>query len=85
MKPQHNYRPLNGIIHNEEIALKIADVILSDIYGVEAILIQKPLTARSDGSKWVVSGILKGDIAGGVAVIEINKSDGRILRISHDR
>ena len=75
-------------VPNEETAIKIAEAIWLPIYG-EEIYNQKPYTASllKDGI-WVVTGTFTGDIeveAGGVAYIEIQKKDGKILKVTHGR
>ena len=44
------------------------------------------LKAKLENGIWHVSGSLpKGSVKGGVAVAEISKSDGRIIRVSHGK
>jgi len=53
------------------------------IYGKENIEGKKPFKAELREGIWYVRGSLKMGWKGGVPEAEINKSDGRIRRISH--
>jgi len=72
-------------VPNEETAIKIAEAILIPIYGNE-VLDKKPFTARLiNGKIWHVEGTISLDELGGVPIIEIQKSDCKILRITHTK
>ena len=82
--------PGTDIIATVDIALQIARVILTPIYGLETIRQEEPLTAELHGDEWEVAGTLHcpqgaGTCNGGVVEISIKKKDGRIVRISHGR
>jgi hypothetical protein len=79
----HNYKPEEGYVSNEETAIKIAVAIWIPIYGEEEIESQKPYNAVLINGVWYVTGSLPEGWLGGVAEAEITKDDGRILRISH--
>jgi hypothetical protein len=55
---------------------------LVSIYGQEVIEKEKPLNVYLADGIWIVTGTLHSK-KGGVAIIEILKDDGRILRVSH--
>ena len=67
------------------------------VYGKREIEYEEPLTARLDNGLWTVSGTLccpdsKGGRTcvvstcdGGVVVVRISQSDGRILFITHEK
>jgi hypothetical protein len=85
---KHNFKPAAGYVPNEETAIKIAVAVWIPIYGKGQIEKEKPYTAILENGVWYVSGSLPkartGEIiVGGVAEAEINKTDGRINRISH--
>ena len=82
---KHSYRPEKGFVPNERIAIRVAEVILDEIYGAEAIAAQKPLTAKLVGDTWVVNGSMPANAKGGVATIEIEKQSAKILRVSHGK
>ncbi len=80
-----NYKPSTGYVGNEKVALRIADVILKSIYGDYLIERQKPLKINLRDQVWLIEGTraTKPYNKGGVAQIEISKSTGEILRVSH--
>ena len=72
-------------VPNEETAIKIAEAIWLPIYG-EKIYSQKPYTVSLlKDSIWVVTGTLAENKRGGVAYIEIQKSDCKILKVTHGK
>jgi hypothetical protein len=79
-----DFAPPNGFVPNEATAIRIAVAVWEPIYGVAQIAAQKPYRARLENGIWVVKGTLHSDL-GGVAIAEIVKSDGRVLRVSHGR
>lgn len=80
----YSYKPKYGYVADEETAVKIAEAILTPIYGKEAIEEEKPFTAKLKEGVWIVSGTLNAD-KGGVAEVEISKNNGVILRVSHGK
>jgi hypothetical protein len=87
---KHNFKPASGYVPDEETAIRIAVAVWTPIYGKEKIANEKPYKAILKDQIWYVSGSLPeakaGEIiVGGVAEAEINKSDGRIIRISHGK
>lgn len=78
----------NNLVPNKEAAIKIAEVIWLPLYG-KKIYNEKPFTAELTSSGiWIVKGTLKNlDLGakGGVAYIEIQKSDCKILKIYHGK
>lgn len=78
-KSQPDYVP------NKETAIKIAEVILIPIYG-EEILNKRPFSAKLINNEvWRVEGTMMLDELGGVPVIEIQKSDCKILSVTHTK
>lgn len=78
MSEQAQYVP------NEETAKKIAEAIWLPIYG-DKIYNQKPYIVSSLDSIWVVEGSLPDGMKGGGAYIEIQKSDCKILKVTHGK
>lgn len=75
-------------------ALKIAEPALIKTYGKRQINDEKPLTAKLEGAIWSVYGTLccrwkghrtceEGKCLGGVAVLKLRQTDGKILSIVH--
>src|SRR5262249_38797455 len=72
-------------------ALKIAEPLLVKTYGKRQIDDERPLTAKLDGGIWSIYGTLccpdrngrrtceQGKCDGGVAVLKLRQSDGKIL------
>jgi hypothetical protein len=83
------YKPKDGYVPNAETAMRIAEAVWIPIYGAKLIEAEKPFQARLlKGDIWRVEGTFKGAkgrIAGGVALAEIAKDDGRIIRVIHGK
>jgi hypothetical protein len=72
-------------VPNEETAIKIAEAIWYPIYG-NKIEQKKPFKAYSkDSLVWIVEGTLEKGEKGGVPYIEIQKSDCKILKVTHGK
>jgi hypothetical protein len=71
-------------VPNKETAIKIAEAILYAIYG-ENIYKQKPFIVTLDNEVWMVEGSLPKGMKGGVAYIEIQKKDCKILKVTHGK
>ena len=77
--------PSQGFVPNEFVARQIAEAVLLPIYG-EGVLEQKPFNVRLiKDSIWGVEGVQKEVSIGGVAYIEIQKSDCKILKVTHGK
>jgi hypothetical protein len=81
----HSATPKDGFVPNEETAIQIAVVVWTPIYGKENIERQKPYKAWLKDGVWHVAGNLPKNMAGGVAIAEIQKSDAKILRVRHGK
>lgn len=79
----HSFVPANGYVPDTSTASQIAEVILIPIYGSRTVESERPFRATLRGNVWHVVGTLEGEGFGGVAIVEISKADGRILRVSH--
>jgi hypothetical protein len=88
------YKPPAGYVPDSATAVRIAEAVLIPIYGEKQIESEKPFTARLEGGAWIVGGTLrcpdgKGGSAtqcdGGVAVVKILKTDGRVLYMTHGK
>ncbi len=80
----HNYVPESGYVPDAITAKKIAEAVWLPIYG-ESIYDKRPFEADLAGGVWIVSGTLPEDSLGGTPYMEIQKSDGRILTVSHSK
>lgn len=75
--------PQDGFVPDKSTAIKIAEAVWIPIYGQKQIESEKPFQARLSGEVWIVEGTLPRGDEGGVALAEISKSDGRIIRVTH--
>lgn len=75
--------PKDGFVPDERTAIAIAEAVWIPIYGEEVINAEKPFTAKLENGVWIVYGFLSENTPGGVAVAEIAKSNGRILKVTH--
>jgi len=82
---RHNVIPKAGYVPNAETAICIAVAVWTPIYGADNIARQKPFRATLGANGiWTVMGAPPQEL-GGVAIAEIAKADGRILRVSHGK
>jgi hypothetical protein len=84
-EPKHNVKSAEGYVPDEATAIKIAVAVWEPIYGANHIAGEKPYHAALHDGVWTVTGSLPKQMLGGVAIAEISKQDGRILRVSHGR
>ena len=73
------------LIDKPDFALKLARLILIEKYGKHNIGRQEPLIIKETDLTWTIRGSLKPGYVGGVALIEIRKNDGAVIRISHGK
>ena len=74
-----------GFVPDEETAIKIAESVWYPIYGSD-IYTELPFKAEMVGdSIWFVHGTLPKGFFGGVCMIRIRKSDGKILFVGHEK
>jgi hypothetical protein len=79
-----SYFPKEGLVPNEEVAIKIAEAIWLPLYGDE-IYSQKPYSVILKNEIWYINGTLQDGYIGGVAYIEIQKTNGKILNVYHTK
>lgn len=74
-----------NLVPNKETAIKIAEAIWLPIYG-KSIYEKKPYSVELiDNKIWRVKGTLKLEEVGGVPIIEIQKSDCKIINVTHSK
>jgi hypothetical protein len=73
-----------GFVPDSLTAIRIGTAVLTPIYGSDQIASEQPFHAELRGKLWRVYGTLKYGPAC-VAIAEIAKSDGRIVRASHGK
>jgi hypothetical protein len=83
--PPHSFVPSAGFVPNKGTAVRIAVAVWVPIYGEKQIQGERPYNATLKKGVWTVTGSLPKGWVGGVALAEISKRDGRILRVSHGK
>lgn len=83
---QRGYIPPNGVVPDEETAIKIAEAVWLPIYG-NVIKEEQPYVASlsADKKTWFIHGSLPKSEVGGTAEMRINKKDGKIIMITHGK
>ncbi len=90
------YKPKSGFIPDSTTATKIAEAVLTPVYGEKNIVAERPFSAGLNGDVWTVAGTLhctdgQGNPApsdhcdGGVATVRLSRIDGRILSMIHGK
>jgi hypothetical protein len=82
-----SYVPPNGFVPDAVTAVKIAEAVLTPVYGAEQIRKELPLVPRLEKGVWTVEGRHSQDpsVLGGFAIVEISKKDATVLRMSHGK
>lgn len=82
--PYKTLHPKNGFVPDESTAVKIGEAIAIAQYGEKQISQERPFEARLRGTIWTIAGTLHPQgAAGGTAVIQLSKTDGRIVLLIH--
>lgn len=76
--------PDEGVIPTAEVAAKVALAISTAKYG-EEVLEEMPMQICQVDGVWKIQGSLRDGFKGGVIHIEINKTDGKIHSMWHDK
>ncbi len=81
------YVPKAGYLPTKAAAIAVAEIILAEIYGIEAVRKQKPFSAELVHNVWIIEGHFQGSKLdkGGVARIRLSKLDGSVLYLMHDK
>jgi len=85
LKAQTGYIPKDGFVPNQVTAIKIAIAVWTPIYGAE-ISKNTPFKIKLKNGVWYIEGSLPANFTlGGVPYIEIQKTDGKILKVMHGK
>jgi hypothetical protein len=79
----HTLRPKGDLVPDAETAVAIAHALIKAHYGERELSEELPLVATLTNGVWKVKGTLPKGWVGGVGVVKISKSDGRILEVHH--
>jgi len=82
---QPGFKPKDGFVPDAKTAINIAVAVWEPIYGEEKIAGEKPYRARLTNGVWIVEGSLPAGSVGGIAIAEIAKDDGKILKVIHEQ
>jgi NTF2 fold immunity protein len=87
--------PKRAYVPDSETAVKVAEAVLVPVYGKSQVESERPFVAKLKTDVWTVSGTLHCPDAqggttttncnGGVAVVEISRTDARILSMVHSK
>jgi NTF2 fold immunity protein len=77
------FKPKDGFVPDKIAATEIAEAVLVPVYGKQVIESEKPLIAELKDEAWTVRGTMPSGWHGGVAVVKISKTHGRILSMVH--
>ncbi|MCC9043947.1 YbbC/YhhH family protein [Myroides sp. M-43] len=81
-----NIPPIDGFIPNDSTAVRIAETMLYKVYGENNIVRQRPYNiALKQDSIWCIQGNLPEGWEGGVFYIELNKNNGKVEKMFHDK
>jgi len=84
MKTSPSYVPKDGFVPDKDTAIAIAYAVALPIYGKKEIDGEKPLRAELDDGVWTVLGTLHcQSCEGGTLVMQIDKTTGRIVFLTH--
>ena len=83
-------RPEEGFVPDASTAIKIAEAVLTPVYGEKTVTNDRPYTAKLVVEEWVVRGSLPkvpGEtiIVGGFSEVHINKKTGCIVLLRRTR
>ena len=84
--PHGVYNKPNGVIPNDSLAVEMAKIVLFPIYGKDNIERQRPYQVTLINNElWSINGSLPKNALGGTFGIVINKSDGQVKLIFHEK
>mgnify|MGYP006155991611 FL=1 len=73
------------LIAKKDVAISIAEPYLFSVYGKDAIIGEKPYEAYLIDNYWVILGTLPEGMMGGVFLIILDATNGRVVRITHGK
>jgi hypothetical protein len=84
--PYKSVHPKNGFVPDESTAVRIGEAVAIAQYGEKQISQERPFEARLRGDVWTVCGTLHSQgAAGGTAVVQLTKTDGKIVFMTHQQ
>jgi hypothetical protein len=80
---EQSYTPKNGFVPDEGTAIRIAEAVLTAIYGEKQVKSEEPFKSKLQNGVWTLTGTIPEGIEGGVAEIKISKRTGTIISVTH--
>ena len=80
-----SYIPPSGFVPDGATAIRVAEAVLTPVYGADQVANERPFTASLRKDTWTVRGYLPPGYVGGVAVVQIGRKSGCIVRMTHGR
>src|SRR5437763_15217579 len=74
---------VQGYVPDQATAVRIAIAVLIPIYGEKIETAEKPWKAGLKGDVWTVVGTFNGKGEGGEAIVQLSRSKGTILFVTH--
>ena len=76
--------PPQGVVPDEQTAVKIAEAVFRPIFGTEEVSKWQPYHAQLDkNGAWTVYGTLPRGSRGGTPMLKIKKQDGSVIEVWH--
>lgn len=76
----------HNVISNDSLAVEMAKLVLFPIYGKNTIERERPYRVTLVNNEyWYITGSLPENALGGTFFISINKQDGKIISIGHEK
>ena len=79
------YVPKNGFVPDSKTAIAVAEAVLRPIYGNDKVEAERPFSARLEQGVWHVERHFPDGDVGGVAMVQIRKSDAAIIFVLHGK
>ncbi|EFB7642809.1 hypothetical protein E4I92_14365 [Escherichia coli] len=73
------------LINNEEMVKKLTEIYVTERYGKDSAQREKPYNISNKEGAWQISGSIDPNATGGVFMIEIDKTNGRIISFTHGK
>ena len=75
--------PPNGLIPTQEVAIQVAEAVLSHLYGAEPIRKQRPFKVNLSEGVWTIEGSYpEPRNPTGIAVVQLRQEDGQLLQVT---
>ncbi len=79
----YTYVPPGGYVGNKEMAIAIALIVATPVYGKSVLDQELPFRAVLKDGIWIVTGTLPPNKKGGTLELHISKQTGQIVRMLH--